>query len=182
MRVFIAIDVPEEIRQRLAAMQDQLRPATNAARWVAADSVHITLKFLGEINERRRNDIDDALTGLSWKPLSITVQGIGFFPGKRSPRILWAGVQCPTMEGLAKEVDSRLVSAGFDSENRAFRAHLTLARTRTKELRLESGLVKSAEPVAETEFGMFQADRINLYQSTLKPGGSLYTKLKEYPL
>ena len=180
MRVFIAIDVPDEIRQRLAAMQDRLRQASTAARWVSADSVHITLKFLGEINEKRREEIDDALTGLSWKPLSIAVRGIGFFPGKRSPRVLWAGVQCPTMEGLANEVDSRLVRAGFDSENRAFRAHLTLART--KELRLENALVKAAEPFVDTEFGMFQADRVNLYQSTLKPGGSLYTKLKEYPL
>jgi 2'-5' RNA ligase len=77
-------------------------------------------------------------------------------------------------------VESRLVNAGFDSENRAFRAHLTLART--KESRLESTLVKTAQPFLETEFGAFHADRVHLYQSTLQPGGSVYTKLKEYPL
>jgi RNA 2',3'-cyclic 3'-phosphodiesterase len=178
MRVFIAIDVPTDIRQRLAAVQDQLRTASTAARWVSTDSIHITLKFLGEIAEERREDIDSALTGLTWLPMSISVRGVGFFPGVRSPRILWAGVECPTMEGLANEVDTRLVQAGFDSENRAFRAHLTLART--KENRLENALVKSAEPLKETEFGTFVADRFYLYQSTLKPGGSLYTKLKEY--
>ena len=180
MRVFIAIDVPSEIRQRLAAIQDELRPASTAARWVSTDSIHITLKFLGEIAEERREDIDTALTGLTWLPMSIAVRGVGFFPGVRSPRILWAGVECPTMEGLANEVDTRLVQAGFDSENRAFRAHLTLART--KETRLENSLVKSAEPMKETDFGSFVADRFYLYQSTLRPGGSLYTRLKEYVL
>ena len=180
MRVFIAIDVPGEIRQRLAAIQDQFREASRAARWVAPDSIHITLRFVGQIPEEQREDIDNALTGLSWKPLPITVRGIGFFPGTRSPRVLWAGVECSSMEGLANEVDSRLVRAGFDGEKRAFRAHLTLART--KESRLESTLVRMAEPFAETEFGTFVADRFNLYQSTLKPGGSVYTKLKEYPL
>jgi len=180
MRVFIAIDVPAEIRQRLAAIQDQLRPASSAARWVSTDSIHITLRFMGEIPEERREDIDSALTGLSWLPMSIAVRGIGFFPGVRSPRILWAGVECPTMEGLASEVDTRLVQAGFDSEKRAFRAHLTLART--KERRLESALVKTAEPFEETEFGRFVADRCYLYQSTLRPAGSVYTRLKEYKL
>jgi 2'-5' RNA ligase len=180
MRVFIAIDVPAEIRQRLAAIQDKLRPASSAARWVSTDSIHITLKFMGEIPEERREDIDSALTGLSWLPMSIAVRGIGFFPGVRSPRILWAGVECPTMEGLANEVDTRLVQAGFDSEKRAFRAHLTLART--KERRLENALVKTAEPFEETEFGTFVADRCYLYQSTLRPAGSVYTRLKEYEL
>jgi 2'-5' RNA ligase len=180
MRVFIAIEVPGEIRQRLASIQDQLRPSSSAARWVSTDSIHITLKFLGEISEDRRDDIDSALTGLTWLPMSIAVRGIGFFPGVRSPRILWAGVECPTMEGLASEVDTRLVEAGFDSEKRAFRAHLTLART--KETRLEGALVKSAEPLRETEFGTFVANRFYLYQSTLKAGGSVYTKLKEYML
>ncbi|HET9943099.1 MAG TPA: RNA 2',3'-cyclic phosphodiesterase [Terriglobia bacterium] len=180
MRVFIAIDVPNEIRGRLAEMQERLRPASSKARWVAPDSIHITLKFIGEIAEERRQDIDNALTGLTWKPLGVAVRGIGFFPGNRSPRVLWAGVECPTMEGLANEVDTRLVAAGFDSEKRAFRAHLTLART--KESRLETTLVKTAEPFEATEFGAFQADRFHLYQSTMKPGGSVYTKLKEYPL
>jgi 2'-5' RNA ligase len=180
MRVFIAIDVPHEIRQRLGAMQDRLRHASSSARWVEADSIHITLKFVGEVPAKRREEIDNAMTGLTWKPLSISVRGLGFFPGRRSPRILWAGVECPTMQGLASEVESRLVNAGFDSENRAFRAHLTLART--KESRLESTLVKTAQPFLETEFGAFHADRVHLYQSTLQPGGSVYTKLKEYPL
>lgn len=180
MRVFISIDVPVEVQQRLAAMQELLRPAAPSAKWVAADSIHITLKFIGEISEKRLEDIDGALGGLTWKPIPVAVRGLGFFPGIRSPRVLWAGVEAATLEALAKEVDSRLVRAGFDSEKRAFRGHLTLART--KESRLNSALVKEATPYGETEFGTFLADSIHLYQSTLKAGGSLYTKLKDYAL
>lgn len=180
MRVFLAIEVPSEVRQRLAEVQERLRNTTRSARWVAAGSIHITLRFIGEISENRREDIDAALTGLSWLPLSVAVQGVGFFPGTGSPRVFWAGLHCSTMSGLASEINSRLENAGFDSEKRAFRAHLTLARA--KDHRLESGLVKAAEEFAEIEFGKFTVDRFYLYQSTLRAGGSVYTKLKEYPL
>ena len=178
MRVFIAIDVPEDIRKRLAAVQDQLRAFSPSARWVPADSIHLTLKFIGEIAEKHREDIDNALIDLSWKAFPVSVRGVGFFPGTRSPRVFWAGLQASTMEGLAKEIDTRLEQAGFDAEKRAFRSHLTLARS--KNTRLEKELVKAAEPFADTDFGNFIADRCFLYQSTLKPTGSVYTRLKEY--
>jgi 2'-5' RNA ligase len=180
MRVFIAIDIPEEIRSRLAAMQTELRSTAASARWVAAESAHLTLKFIGEISEQRRDDVDAALGGLTWIPFSISVQGVGFFPGPKSPRVFWAGLHAPTMEDLAQEIDSRLERAGFDREQRAFRPHITLARAKTT--RLDKGLVKASEKFAETNFGSFTVDRIYLYESTLKPTGSVYTLLKEYPL
>lgn len=180
MRIFIAIDLPEEIRSRLAAMQNELRSTAAGARWVPAESAHLTLKFIGEISEQRREDIDNALAGLTWIPFTIAVQGVGFFPGPKSPRVFWAGLHAPTMEGLAQEIDSRLERAGFDREQRAFRPHITLARAKTS--RLETALVRASEKFAETDFGSFPVDRIFLYQSTLKPTGSVYTQLKEYKL
>jgi RNA 2',3'-cyclic 3'-phosphodiesterase len=180
MRVFIAIDIPEDIRKRLGTLQDQLRSFSPSARWVAADSIHLTLKFIGEIAEKRCEEIDTALGVLTWRAFPVTVRGVGFFPGVRSPRVFWAGLQSSTMEGLAKEIDARLEQAGFEPEERAFRAHVTLARS--KSTRLESALVTAAEEFTETDFGTFIADRCFLYQSTLKPSGPLYTKLKEYPL
>ena len=87
MRLFIAIDVPGEIRERLGAMQDELRHASSSARWTTAESLHVTLKFIGEISETRCQDVDTALVGLSWKPLSVSVRGVGFFPGTGSPRV-----------------------------------------------------------------------------------------------
>jgi 2'-5' RNA ligase len=180
MRVFVAIDIPEEIRNRLAAMQHELRPTAGSARWVNAESVHLTLRFVGEISEQRRDDIDAALAGLTWKPFPVIVKGVGFFPGTRSPRVFWAGLQASTMEGLTQEIDTRLERAGFDREKRAFRAHITLARS--KSTRIDSALVAAAEKFAETEFGSFTADRYFLYQSTLKSTGPVYTPLKEYLL
>ena len=180
MRVFIAIDVPNEIRERLAEVQEKIRTSTNSARWVAPESIHVTLKFIGEMPEKRRDDIDQALRGLTWKHIRVTVRGVGFFPGTRSPRVFWAGLDAASIEGLAKEIDSRLERAGFDKERRAFRAHLTLARAKNN--LLEKVMVAAAEPFEETEFGTFTVDRIFLFESTLKAGGSVYTKLKEYRL
>ena len=180
MRVFIAIDLPGEIRSRLASMQSDLRSTASGARWVAAEFAHLTLRFIGEISEQRREDIDTALAGLTWIPFPVSVKGVGFFPGTRSPRVFWAGLHASTMEELTQEIDTRLERAGFDREKRAFRPHITLARAKTT--RLDAALVKAAEKFAETDFGSFTADRCFLYQSTLKPGGSVYTKLKEFKL
>jgi 2'-5' RNA ligase len=180
MRVFIAIDLPEEIRTRLAAVQSELRPSAESARWVAAETAHLTLKFIGEISDQRREDIDTALAGITWIPFPVIVKGLGFFPGTRSPRVLWAGLQASTMEGLTQAIDMRLEHAGFEKEKRAFRPHITLARAKTS--RLDRALVAAAEKYAETDFGSFTADRYYLYQSTLKPTGSVYTRLKEYML
>lgn len=180
MRAFLAIDVPAEIRKRLAEIQDQLRPSSTAARWVHPESIHLTLKFIGEMPEQRREEVDAAMVGLTWKPFSVAVRGVGFFPGLGSPRVLWAGLESSMMAGLAKEIDCRLEHAGFEKEEREFRAHVTLARTKGN--RLERSLVKAAEQYQQTEFGTFVAHCFYLYQSTLKPGGPVYTKLKEFPL
>ena len=121
MRVFIAVDLPKEIRKTLADVQHELRPMSNSVRWVSPESIHITLKFIGEMPEKRLEDIDAALTGFTWKPFTITVRGVGFFPGNRSPRVFWAGMEAPTMKDMAEELDTRMERLGFDKEKRAFR-------------------------------------------------------------
>jgi 2'-5' RNA ligase len=180
MRVFIAVDLPNEIRKTLADVQYELRDLSNSVRWVSPDSIHITLKFIGEMPEKRLEDIDDALTGFTWKTFTITVRGVGFFPGKRSPRVFWAGMEAPTMKDMAEELDTRMERGGFDKEKRAFRPHITLARAR--DTRIDSSLVAAAEPYEQYDFGSFVADRVFLFQSTLKPSGAVYEKLKEYLL
>jgi 2'-5' RNA ligase len=180
MRVFIAVDIPEDIRKRLASVQDELRTASASARWVSPESIHLTLRFIGEIPEKRRADVDGALAGLTWKPFPVKVHGVGFFPGARSPRVFWAGLESATMEGLANEIDSRLEQAGFDRERRAFRAHVTLARAKDKPL--DRALVTAAAPFSNEEFGTFTVDRCYLYESVPRQGGSLYTRLKEFRL
>jgi 2'-5' RNA ligase len=180
MRLFIAVDLPDELRKELGTVQMALKPLTDSARWVAPESIHITLKFLGEVPEKRIEDVEQALTGLSWKQFTVTVRGVGFFPGNRSPRVFWAGMEAPTMQGLAEELDSRMERLGFDKEKRAFRPHITLARAR--DTRIDSSLVTGSAEYQEHNFGSFTADRVFLFKSTLKPSGAVYEKLKEYLL
>src|SRR5262245_26766293 len=180
MRVFIAVELPDEIRKALSDVQRALKQLTNTARWVAPESIHITLKFLGEIPDKRVDDIDAALTGLTWKPFTVTVRGVGFFPGNRSPRVFWAGMQAPTMQGLAEKLDTRMERLGFEKEKRAFRPHITLARA--KDSRIDSSLVTAAAQYEDYHFGSFIVDRMFLFKSTLKPSGAVYEKLKEYLL
>jgi 2'-5' RNA ligase len=180
MRVFIAVDVPNEVRKALGDVQRALRPLSTSARWVAPETIHITLKFLGEIPDKRLEDIDTALTGLTWKEFTITVRGVGFFPGMRSPRVFWAGMEAPTMKGLTEQLDTRMERFGFDKEKRAFRPHITLARA--KNTRIDSSLVTAAAKYEEHDFGSFTVDRVFLFQSTLKPTGAVYDKVKEFLL
>jgi 2'-5' RNA ligase len=180
MRVFIAVDLPQELRKQLSDVERGLESLTDTARWVAPESIHITLKFLGEIPEKRIEEIDGALTGLTWMPFTVTVRGVGFFPGNRSPRVFWAGMEAPTMQNLTEELDSRLERLGFEKEKRAFRPHITLARARDS--RIDSSLVTAASKYADHEFGSFMVDRIFLFKSILKPTGAVYERLKEYLL
>ena len=180
MRVFIAADLPNELREQLAKVQRELDPLTRAARWVAPASIHITLKFIGEVPEKRIETIDTVLTGLTWKSFTVTVRGVGFFPGNRSPRVFWAGIKAPTMQELAEQLDSRLESLGFEKENREFRPHITLARAR--DAKIDSLFVNAASRYAEHAFGSFIVDRIYLFKSILKPSGAVYQRIKEYVL
>jgi 2'-5' RNA ligase len=147
---------------------------------VAAESIHITVKFVGEVPEKRIEDIDTAVTGLTWKAFTVTVRSIGFFPGTRSPRVFWAGMEAPTMQGLTEQLDTRMERLGFDKEKRAFRPHITLARA--KNTRIDSALVSAAAQYEDRLFGSFSVDRMFLFKSTLKPSGAVYEKLREYLL
>ena len=180
MRIFIAVDLPQEIRKALGEVQRELRPKTSTTRWVAPESIHITLKFIGEIPEKRLEDINTALTGLTWKPFTVTVHGVGFFPGMRSPRVFWAGMEAPTLRGLTEQLDTRMERFGFEREKRAFRPHITLARA--KDSRIDSSLVSAAAQYEDHDFGSFTVDRMFLFRSTLKPSGAAYEKLKEFLL
>lgn len=180
MRVFIAIELPADIRTGLAELQKELRPLTSTARWVAPESIHITLKFIGEVAGPRIEPIDRALFGLTRKPFTVSVRNVGFFPGTQTPRVFWAGMEAPTMPGLAEELDARLEQIGFEKEKRAFRPHITLARARDS--RMDPSLVRAATKYEKHEFGSFTVDRFFLFQSTLRPEGAIYNKLKEYLL
>ena len=180
MRVFIAVDLPDDVRSHLGEVERDLKGVSNSARWVAPKALHVTLKFIGEIPEARVAAIDSALATIQWSSFRVVVRGIGFFPNSRSARVFWVGLESAPLGGLAGEVDRRMQALGFEKEARPFRPHLTLARAR--DIRIDSSLVVASEKFARHDFGSFEADRFYLLQSTLTPSGAVYNKLKQYPL
>ena len=184
IRTFIAIELPEETRQKLAALQEQLKQSRAAVRWVRPSSIHLTLKFLGNVHPDQVENIAAAaaLALGDETPISLCAGGIGAFPSVRKPRVIWVGLS-GEVERLAKiqaGLESVLEPLGFAREGRGFRPHLTLGRV--KDRRGLQRLVEAMSSLALPEFNSFDADEIILYKSDLRPTGAIYTKLHRIPL
>jgi RNA 2',3'-cyclic 3'-phosphodiesterase len=190
MRLFIALDIPAEIRERIAAFIEQQRKHAPDARWVKPESLHVTLKFLGEVEEGRLASIEGALRQIEGAPFTVTFKDAGFFPNARSPRVFWAGVESSAvLPGLARRIDQKLRALGFEAEKREFSPHLTLARaaghpgSRGKHAGRDlNELGKLSATELASEFGTMTAKEFFLYQSKLSPKGATYTKLISFAL
>jgi 2'-5' RNA ligase len=180
MRLFVALDIPEEVRTQLAAFTARLRPACRNARWVRIEGLHVTLKFIGEMSEEKLESIQVALAAVPTRaPIPITYRGLGFFPDDRRPHILWAGIKSgPELAALAAAVDAALGPLGIPGEQREFTPHLTIARLESPRL-LES-FQNAVREAGRLAFGRATAENFHLYQSVLKPGGSEYTRLATF--
>jgi len=180
MRLFVAMDIPEDVRSAIGALVAKLRVACRNARWVRIEGLHITLKFIGETPSEKTVEIKNALASIpSLAPIPINFRGLGFFPNERRPRVLWAGIAAgPELSALAAAVNTSLASLGFRHEERAFSPHLTLARFDTP--RGLDALHAAIEKAGPLEFGRATAKEFHLYQSVLKPGGAEYTRLATF--
>lgn len=191
MRIFVALDIPADVRRAIGGMISRLRDAARGARWVRVEGVHLTLKFIGEISVERIAAIEEALRGVriaaprvSSPPLAAAIdakfRGAGFFPNERHPRVFWAGVEAsPNLAELARAVDAQLAPLGIAAETREFRPHLTLARFKS-----EDGLPRLRDEIKKLEpfdFGSMRASEFHLFRSELGPGGAKYTKLANFP-
>jgi RNA 2',3'-cyclic 3'-phosphodiesterase len=183
MRTFIAVPLPGSCHELLGKQQQSLRPLGADLRLVAIASIHLTLKFLGEIDSKLLPNLTEVLTSsVSSEPvLSLRLRGMGAFPNPRNPRVIWCGIEGDTdrLAFLQERVENACCSLGFDREERPFHPHLTLARVNSKRnlqglldyIKIDSGL--------ESEFS---ADHINIYRSTLSPRGAIYDILANIPL
>jgi len=197
MRLFVALDIEDEIRNRIAHFLEGVREFAPDARWVRAESLHVTLKFIGEQPPERLEEIKRTLARIQAPASEITFRGHGFFPTQRSARVFWAGMEADSnLASLAGQVEQRLVDLGLPSEDHAFNPHLTLARG--SQGRPSSGAPKhlsgdranrnfqylqeklAAMPVPE--FGTMTAREFFLYESNLSPAGPRYTKLDRFAL
>ncbi|HEY2068555.1 MAG TPA: RNA 2',3'-cyclic phosphodiesterase [Rhizomicrobium sp.] len=175
MRLFVAIPVPGLVAQSLMLMQG----GVPGARWSEQDNLHLTLRFIGEVDGRDAETIDDALSAIDSPRFSLSLKGVGEFGGK-SPHALWVGVDDRTpVARLARKVEAALQRVGFAAEERKFVPHVTLAylraasRGRVMDWLTDHALFASAP---------FEASEFILYSSQLSPNGSLYTAERNYPL
>ncbi|MGW8223258.1 MAG: RNA 2',3'-cyclic phosphodiesterase [Syntrophobacteria bacterium] len=184
IRSFIAIDFHEETRKALEDIQRKLKQYGAGVRWVRPSSIHLTLKFLGNIQPAQVEDIARAVAQevLNEPPITLGAAGLGAFPSRRKPRVIWIG-----MEGEVQRlirIQSRLENAleplGFDREKRLFRPHLTIGRVKDRR-RLQS-LIDAMAELKIPEFDSFDVTEIILYKSDLRPTGAIYTKLHRMPL
>jgi len=194
MRIFIALDIDDAIRQRIQRFMEGVTGFAPDARWVRPESLHITLKFIGEKPVETVEKIKSALSGIRAQSVEIAFRGYGFFPTAKAARVFWVGIESgPQLLSLAKAVNDATSALGIPKEDHPFSPHLTLARgggrsgsprwskddTPNKNFqRLQEKLAALPTP----DFGTMAAHEFFLYQSQLSRGGSSYTKIARFAL
>jgi 2'-5' RNA ligase len=194
MRLFIALDIDEAVRERIARFVEGVSGFAANARWMRPESLHVTLKFIGEQPEPVVDQIKQALSNVSASAAEIRFRGYGFFPTARSARVFWVGIEAgPQLATLAAAIDDKTAALGIPKEDRAFSPHLTLARgaggsgsprrhNTDGPNRAFQGLQEKLSVLPPPEFGTMTARKFFLYQSQLSPKGSKYTKLAAFDL
>jgi RNA 2',3'-cyclic 3'-phosphodiesterase len=194
MRVFVAIDLTEEIRKKITRFLEGVRGFASEPRWVRPESLHLTLKFIGEKTEEQVKAIVERLRLIAASPMEIRFRDYGFFPTAKAPRVFWIGTEAsPPLAALASDIDSALAYLKIPREDRPYSPHLTLARGGAgsgspkwrkgdKPNPAFAELPKRLAAMKDLDFGTMTAREFFLYQSQISPGGSKYTKLERFPL
>lgn len=176
-RLFVAMDFPGRVTEELS----NLCHGVQGARWTSPEQMHLTLKFIGEVEDELVGEIEYALEKVRGIPLDLTVSGVGYFPPRKNPRVLWAGIP-PSKElsRLQKSIESAIESAGVKCNNRRFHPHITLARL--GERMPGSSLVPFLTSNSLFSTGTITIDMFHLYSSRLRPDGAIHTIESSYPL
>ena len=188
LRLFVAVELPAHIQDALGATIERLRSQLGGAfRWVSPAAIHLTLKFLGDVDPERVLALTTALGSAAGAagPFELRMEGSGMFPNQRSPSVVWAGIggDVVALEAVREAVEVAMTGAGEAAETRTFRPHLTLARVR--------GRLKPAEAAAlavclgQVDYASvppFCVDGVGLIRSELGPGGARYTRLAHVSL
>jgi 2'-5' RNA ligase len=185
VRLFVALEIPTAVRGNLAALIEELRAADaaatkNKARWVRPENLHVTLKFIGNVDAGKLEAIRAVLGEVgSGGDVELCFRGVGFFPNEKRPRVLWAGIAAsPNLAPLAAGIDARLEKLGIARETREYAPHLTLARFDPPGISEE--LRAAAQENAAREFGTVRAGEFHLFESKTRPTGAEYTRLSSF--
>lgn len=194
MRIFIALDIDDAVRQAIQRFMEGVRGFAPDVRWVRPESLHVTLKFIGEKPPQAVQDIKHALAAVHSESFDLSFAGYGFFPTAKSARVFWVGIEGgEQLAKLAKKIDDTTSTLGIPHEDHGFSPHLTLARAGSrsgapgwrkndaanKHFQLLQGKLSG---MTAPEFGTMTAREFFLYESTMMRGGSRYSKLARFPL
>ena len=180
MRLFTAIDIPDDLTEALRSFVNQLRPTAKIG-WSPIENLHVTTKFIGDWREQRLDELKNVLASVPVnRAIEITVKGLGWFPNPRHPRVFWAGIEAgEPLRDLARATEHALAQLGVPVEKRAYSPHLTLARIREAvSLDLLQQTLQSFPAGCGFDFGSFKATQFFLYLSA----GGKYTQLAGFPL
>lgn len=186
IRAFIAIEIPDDVREAVEVAQARLKRAYTSVKisWAKIENAHITLQFLGYVEEPVVPKISAALEDVASRhePFELQVAGAGAFPDERRPRVLWVGCRDEggKLKALAGAVQAATEPLGFRPEHREFSAHLTLGRIKTP--RTDAALTRALDSIKNEAFGTMRVGAIHLFESQLHPQGSIYTKLSSHKL
>ncbi len=182
-RTFIAISIPIEVQRTLGQLQEFLKEELPSVRWTKVEGIHLTLKFLGEVENNILGSIEEVIREIAQTlpTFSLQVRGLDCFPLKGSPKVLWVGVEesTGTLRKLVSSLENIMESLSFPKEKRGFRPHLTLGRFRLEQKRLivPQRIKEALEKEKTNDLGKFEAREILMVKSVLSPQGPIYTKL-----
>lgn len=192
MRIFVALDIEEEIRRRIVRFMEGVRGFAADARWVRPESLHVTLKFIGEKPPEFVEEMKTALSAIKSPPFEFAFRGYGFFPNPKSARVFWVGIEAgPALAELAHHVEEALMKLGVEKEAHGYNPHLTLARGGGKSghPHRQRGdgpnnnfeqLRRRLSAMSRPEFGSMRTSEFFIYESHLGRGGSQYAKIEKF--
>jgi RNA 2',3'-cyclic 3'-phosphodiesterase len=194
MRLFVALDLRDEIRERIRHFVEEMRELAPSVRWVSPESLHVTLKFIGEKPDAMVKEIGTTLGSVSSSGFRVSFRGCGFFPTAKSARVFWVGIEAEAgLAQLAAKVEGALAGIGVPAEKRAFSPHLTLARAGgssgapnwrkgDKANPRFANVQKRLSEIQSPDFGTMSAREFFLYRSQLSSKGARYTKITRFAL
>jgi 2'-5' RNA ligase len=183
LRCFIAIELPEPIKEAVGELIEVLNKHHGDVKWVVYKNLHLTLKFLGKTSEDLIPKIDESLSHsvLSYKPFCIKIYDVGVFPNRKYPRVIWVGIEdSEILKRLQRDIEDKMVLLGYQRENREFYPHLTVGRVRSQ--KGMANLIQEIDNFKGKDFGSIDVHTIRLMQSELRPTGAQYFCLREIPL
>ena len=184
MRLFVALEIPEAVRENLAAIRENFSSIGSKLRWVPPQNYHVTLKFIGSVFTEKVQGIIEALRSVSLdNRVEVCFRGLGWYLNAKTGVMLWAIIDdSMSLAALAASIDGQLASMGFAPEKRSFMPHLTLARgSRDVPASSKTALRELAEQHKQHDFGSMSATEFQLIESTTLPAGPIYSKVQSFP-